>query len=92
MPYRILYTDSYNKKAARFLKKHPEIVPLYKKALLLLEINPFHNSLRLHKLSGKYSDLYSISINLQYRVTIELIISDEKIIPINIGDHSTVYK
>ena len=36
----------YNRRAARFLKKHPDLLPQYEKALKLLEINPFHPSLR----------------------------------------------
>ena len=61
------------------------------KTLQLLEANPFHPSLRLHALGGKHQGVYSVSINLSYRITLELMISEEEIIPVNIGDHDTVY-
>jgi hypothetical protein len=50
--------------------------------LLLLEANPFHPSLRLHTLQGKRKRLYSVSINLSCRITIEFLIDDNRMIPI----------
>jgi len=89
--YKLIFTDSYNKRATKFLKKNKDIIKQYEKVLQLLELNPHHPSLRLHKLEGKLKDLHSISINISYRITIELIIEDEVIIPINIGSHEDVY-
>jgi mRNA-degrading endonuclease YafQ of YafQ-DinJ toxin-antitoxin module len=57
----------------------------------LLEVNPFHPSLRLHALQGKLQPLHSVSINLSYRITLELQINDKQIILINVGDHEAVY-
>ncbi|MCX5817379.1 MAG: plasmid stabilization protein [Proteobacteria bacterium] len=87
----ILYTDSYNKRARKFLKKHPELLGQYEKTLKLLEINPFHPSLRLHKLQGRLSDLHSVSISISYRISIFFIIEDNQIVPIDIGSHEEVY-
>lgn len=87
----ILYTDSYLKRARKFIKKHPELVSQYEKTLKLLEINPNHPSLRLHKLYGKLSELYSVSINISYRISIIFLIKDDKIIPIDLGSHDEVY-
>ena len=89
--YKIIFTDSYVKRAARFVKKHPDLLRQYKKTLQLLEINPSHPSLRLHKLEGKLSDYYSVSINMTYRITIDFIIHENQIIPISIGKHGEVY-
>jgi mRNA-degrading endonuclease YafQ of YafQ-DinJ toxin-antitoxin module len=87
----ILYTDSYLKRAGKFIKKHPDLISQYEKTLKILEINPFHPSLRLHKLQGKLSELYSVSINISYRMTIIFMIEDDKIIPIDLGSHDEVY-
>ena len=62
------------------------------KALRLLEANPHHPSLRLHGLKGKLEGLHSVSINMSFRITIEMIISDTDIILINVGDHDEVYR
>jgi len=87
----ILYTDSYLKRARKFIKKHPDLISQYEKTLKILEINPFHPSLRLHKLQGKLSELYSVSINISYRMTMIFMIEDDKIIPIDLGSHDEVY-
>ncbi|CAA6605978.1 conserved hypothetical protein [Rhodospirillaceae bacterium LM-1] len=92
MSYRLVFTEQYERRAARFLKRHPELERQYLKCLKLLEASPFHPSLRLHALSGRLSRLHSVSINLSYRITLELIIRDGEIIPVNVGDHDEVYK
>jgi toxin HigB-1 len=91
MAYALVFTEQYSKKAARFIKRHPELRQTYLKTLQLLEANPLHPSLRLHPLQGKLAGLHSVSINLSYRITLELLIEDGRIIPINIGDHDAVY-
>jgi mRNA-degrading endonuclease YafQ of YafQ-DinJ toxin-antitoxin module len=89
--YVLVFTDQYNRRAARFLKRHPQVREQYRKTLLLLQANPHHPSLRLHALAGKLSGLHSVSINLSYRITLELVIRDQQIVPINVGDHDAVY-
>jgi mRNA-degrading endonuclease YafQ of YafQ-DinJ toxin-antitoxin module len=90
--YVLIFTEQYNRRAARFLKRHPEIRETYRKTLLLLQANPYHPSLRLHTLAGKLAGLHSVSINLSYRITIEFIIRERQIVPINVGDHDAVYR
>ena len=57
MTYRLIYPESYIKRARKFLKKYPEICSQYEKTLELLEINPHHPSLRLHGLQGRLKGL-----------------------------------
>ncbi|MBC8256969.1 MAG: type II toxin-antitoxin system RelE/ParE family toxin [Candidatus Marinimicrobia bacterium] len=89
--YKIFYTNSYIKLASRFLKKHPELEKQYSKTLQVLEVNPYHPSLRMHKLTGKLGGIHSVSINIQYRITIQFIIKEKTIIPIMLGKHEDVY-
>ena len=91
MAYALVFTDDYTRRALRFLKRHPELKNQYAKTLALLEINPHHPSLRLHALAGRLQDVHSVSINLSYRITLELMIQEKQIIPLNVGDHDTVY-
>jgi mRNA-degrading endonuclease YafQ of YafQ-DinJ toxin-antitoxin module len=92
MSWQLVFTDQYTRRAARFIKRHPEIEDVYSKALRLLEANPHHPSLRLHGLKGKLEGLHSVSINMSFRITMEMIISDTDIILINVGDHDEVYR
>ena len=89
--YKIIFTESYVKRAKKFIKKHPEVLKQYEKTLKLLELNPSHPSLRLHKLAVKISDCYSVSINMSYRIVIDFIIKENEVIPIYVGKHEDVY-
>ena len=91
MSHVLVFTDQYNKRAARFLKRHPELRQQYLKTLQLLEANPYHPSLRLHALAGRFAALHSVSINLSYRITLELMVQGQEIILVNVGDHQAVY-
>lgn len=91
MTWQLIFTEQYNRKAAKLIKQHPDAVTQYTKILELLTVNTHHPSLRLHALKGKLNGLHRVSINLKYRITLELIITESEIIPINVGDHDEVY-
>jgi len=91
MSWTLVFTDAYDRRAVRWLKRHPDLRQQYLKTLQLLEANPFHPSLRLHALSGRRAGVHSVSTNLSYRITLELLIQDERIVPVNVGDHDAAY-
>ena len=91
MAYSIIFTERYIRIAARFLKSHPDMARAYVKTLSLLELNPHHPTLRLHALSGRLAGVHSASINLSYRITLQLLINEQEIIPLDVGDHDVVY-
>ena len=92
MSYRLVFTESYNKGASKWLRKHSALRDQCLKTLQLMELNINHPSLRLHKLTGSLNGLSSVSINMSYRITLEPIIQDKDIIMINIGSQDEVYK
>ncbi len=91
MAYTLVFTEQYTRRAAKFLKRHPELTRQYEKTLELLQANPHHPSLRLHALAGHLGGLHSVSINLSYRITLELLVADGEIVPVNVGDHDGAY-
>ena len=91
MLYKIIFTDSYTRRAERFLRQHPNLLGVYEKTLQLLELNPHHPSLRLHKLKGRLKDLHSVSVTLAYRITLSFVIIEGAIVLIDVGSHEEVY-
>jgi len=89
--FRLLFTVSYEMKARKFLKRHPEAEKQYEKTLRLLELNPLHPSLRLHHFKTVNFEGYSVSINLTWRISLEFLISGQEILLVNIGDHRDIY-
>jgi mRNA-degrading endonuclease YafQ of YafQ-DinJ toxin-antitoxin module len=90
--WSLVFTERYERRAARFLRRHPDLRQSYRKTLLLLEADPHHPSLRLHALRGSLQGLHSVSINLSYRITLEVLIDGQRLIPIDIGSHDVVVR
>ena len=91
MPFSLIFTESYEKIERRFLKRHPDLRGRYHRTLAVLEQDHFHPSLRLHPLEGRLAGLHAVSINLQYRITLELELRDEEILLVSVGSHGEVY-
>lgn len=68
--FKLIFTESYFKKEKTFSRKHSELIDKYKNILKLLELNPNHPSLKLHKLQGKFKDKYTISLTYSYRINL----------------------
>ena len=84
---KLLTTKSYEHQLLKFKRKYPELRDQYAKTLKILEVNPHHPSLRLHKLQGKLKEYSSVSINIKYRIMIDFVIQNDRIILISIGGH-----
>ncbi len=91
MSWKLILTEQYTRRVVQFVKRHPDALGQYTKTLELLEANPHHPSLRLHALKGRLEGLSSVSINMKYRITLEMIVTEKEIILINVGDHDQVY-
>ena len=89
--YEIIFTKKYEKAAKKFLKKHRDLKQKYNKTIYLLKNNPFHPSLRLHKLQRDKKEFYSVSLDMQYRIILDFIIIENKIFLIDIGIHDDIY-
>ena len=89
--YKVISDEIYKKKLLKFLKKHPDLKDRYFKTIKILEENPYHPSLRLHRLKGDMKDFFSVSINMKYRIILDIIIIDNLILLLDIGNHDEVY-
>ncbi len=86
MIYEVLYTKMFLKK----LKKVPqEIIEEANKKIEKLKASEFHQQLKVHKLQGKYKDVWSMSVN--YKIRIILQFEGKRIYLLNIGSHD-LYK
>ena len=59
--FKLIFPYSYEEKVRKFLRKHPELTGQYGKTLQLLEINPFHPSLRLHQFKTGSFEVFSFN-------------------------------
>ena len=79
----------------RLIRKNPQLRPSIAKTLQKLTEDAFHPSLKTHKLMGELSDVWSCSIDYNYRILFQFIEnlenSSSSILLLNIGTHDEVY-
>ncbi len=79
----------------RLIRKNPQLRLLIAKTLQKLAEDPFHPSLKTHKLMGDFSDVWSCSIDYNYRILFEFVDNSagelSAILLLNIGTHDEVY-
>ncbi|MDA8273379.1 MAG: plasmid stabilization protein [Deltaproteobacteria bacterium] len=89
--FKLIFTESYSKKEKAFLSRRAELTEKYKNILKLLELNPGHTSLKLHKLQGKFKNKYAVSLTYSYRIILSFTVVKDEILLIDIGSHGEVY-
>lgn len=87
---RITFSVEVQKKLKEINKNDQKLSRKIHKQLSLFLKNPKHPSLRIHKLSGKLKNYYSISINPGFRMT--CFITGNEAHFTKIGTHDEVYK
>lgn len=78
------------KELKKIKKKDKKLAEKIEKQLVLFQSNPKHPSLRMHKLTGKKENAWSISITMSLRMIYKLL--EENIAYfIDVGTHDEVY-
>ncbi len=72
-------------------RSDPKLLKRVWEKLSFFEKNPKHLSLRLHKLSGSMTDVWSVSVNRKIRM-IFYYKSDDVAYFVDIGSHDEVYR
>lgn len=85
------FSESIQGELAQIYKKDKKLSDRIEKQIKLFKENPTHPSLRIHKLSGKIENQWSISITMSIRM-IYLRIDDNLVIFVKIGTHDKVYR
>jgi toxin HigB-1 len=78
----------------RMVRKNPQLRPLIEQALRQLAEDPFQPGLRTHKLKGDLANIWSCSIDYNYRILFEFVRDsdeEEAVLLLNIGTHDEVY-
>jgi mRNA-degrading endonuclease YafQ of YafQ-DinJ toxin-antitoxin module len=92
MSWSLATTAFFDRRARKFLARHPDLRPKLAETLTQLSADPFQSGLRLHALSGKLQGLQAVSLTYSYRITLTLQITEQEILLLDIGSHDEVYK
>jgi proteic killer suppression protein len=88
--YNLHWDEPFIKKVKKLMKNNPNFEIIFKKRIELLELDPFHPTLKTHKLQGKLKKYYSCSIDYYYRLIFDFL-DNENIQLLDIGSHDEVY-
>lgn len=86
---KIYLSKKFKKKLDKFYSQDKKIIELVDKQLSLFKASPTHPSLRLHKISRKKLDDWSITIKGNLRIIFTFY--QEGILLVDIGSHDEVY-
>lgn len=91
MNWTLATTAFFDRRARKFLTKHPDLRPGFIETLEKLRCDPFEPGLRLHPLTGKLQGMQAVSLTYSYRITLTLKITEHEILLLDIGSHDEVY-
>lgn len=86
---KIYVSTSYIKTHRKLTKRNIPLLQKIKDTLVLFQEDPLRPSLRLHKLTGREIDEWSISVNRDIRIIFQYI--PEGILLTEVGSHDEVY-
>ncbi len=90
--FEVGFEVGFERKVKQFRRKHPELDEVLRTLLRDLADDPFQPRLRLHALSGKLKGLHAVRLTRKMRVTLYLVVEDQRVRLVDIGDHDDVYR
>jgi mRNA-degrading endonuclease YafQ of YafQ-DinJ toxin-antitoxin module len=92
MSFALVTTRHFERRARKFLRKHPDLRQALRDALDDLSRDPFQPKLKLHPLSGNLGGVQAVSLTYSYRVTLLVRVTEQELVLLDIGTHDEVYR
>ena len=87
----ITFSSSFKRAYKKKIKVRKETDDLFWDTVKLFTSDPFHPSLKTHKLSGKLRGLWSYTVEYNLRVVFSFVDGSSKAIFVDLGTHDEVY-
>jgi addiction module RelE/StbE family toxin len=92
---QLVWSSTFTRSLKRLLRRNPQLRKSIEQTLQQLSKEPFHSSLRTHKLKGELSDKWACSIDYSNRILFKFVknsdSSEEEILLLTLGSHDEVY-
>jgi mRNA-degrading endonuclease YafQ of YafQ-DinJ toxin-antitoxin module len=92
MSFVLVTTQHFERRARKFLRKHPDLRSALRDTLDDLSRDPFQSKLKLHPLSGSLTGVQAVSLTYSYRLTLLVRVTEWEIVLLDIGTHDEVYR
>ncbi len=91
MTWTLVTTAFFERRARKFLTRHPDLRPRLVETLAQLRADPFQPGLRLHSLGGKLQGMQAVGLTYRYRITLTMQVTEREVLLLDIGTHDEVY-
>jgi mRNA interferase YafQ len=93
MSFTLVRTSAFIRAAKRFVKRKPSVATELERALLQLHEDPFHPSLKTHRLKGDLSGSWACSAGYDLRIIFSFLKQQKSqaILLETVGTHDDVY-
>ena len=92
---KLVWSSKFTRSARKLARRKPDLLDDLDAALKQLEADPYHASLRTHKLSGDFDGCWACSAGYDFRIVFEFIRAPKggemEIHLLNLGTHDEVY-
>ena len=92
MSFVLVTTQHFERRARKFLRKHPDLRQALRDTLNDLSRDPFQSKLKLHLLSGNLAGVQAVSLTYSYRLTLQVRVTEQEVVLLDIGTHDEVYR
>lgn len=92
MSYALITTQHFERRARKFIRKHPDLRQALRDTLGDLSRDPFQAKLKLHPLSGNLAGVQAVSLTYSYRLALLLRVTEQEVVLLDIGTHDEVYR
>ena len=90
--WRLGRTQTFVRTARRLLKRDPNLKRPIGTAFELLEADPHHPNLKLHRFHGQLDGLWAARVTQRIRLILTIDHEEQEIILLDIGSHDEVYR
>ncbi|MCY7284150.1 MAG: type II toxin-antitoxin system mRNA interferase toxin, RelE/StbE family [Cyanobacteria bacterium CAN_BIN43] len=92
---QLVWSPGFSRELKRLIRRNPQIRSPIEQTLQKLSEEPFHPSLKTHKLKGDLAEKWACSINYGNRIVFRFVqntnTEEEEILLLAIGSHDEVY-
>jgi len=91
-PLWLIVSDAaYERAAKKFFRKHPDLIVRYEAVVEKLQADPRDRSLHPPPLHSALQGMFGVTITEGFRVTITIVVKEQKVHLLMIGDHDEAY-
>ncbi len=90
--FELIWDEKFKRIYKKWSQRHPDLEEQFRNRMELFVTDPFHPSLKTHRLSGVLKGSWAVRINYEQRLVFKFVDKQKKkVLLIDMGTHKEVY-